>query len=149
MIWSNSILLFAIFNVSNLYVSKEFWAKLPIKFLCHWNGSRTSSHLKVFWLGLLTSAECSVKGVKTEWEQVWANVIRFAIYAMKSKQTYQSSKTMTMAWWLEVRYALQFWPVSCNLLPLYIHPICMAWHDMEWHVNYHTINYHTNYMVGL
>ena len=54
---------------------------------------------------------------------VGVNSIRFAIYAMKSKQTYQTSKTITMTWWLEVRYALQFVPVSCHLLPLCIHPL--------------------------
>ena len=37
----------------------------------------------------------SIKGVKTKWVQVWANLIRFAIYAVKSKQTYQTSKTIT------------------------------------------------------
>ena len=36
------------------------------------------------------------KGVKIEWVQVWTNSIRFAIYAVKSKQTYQTSKTITM-----------------------------------------------------
>ena len=39
-----------------------------------------------------------VKGVKTEWVQVWANSIHFAIYAVKSKQTYQTSKTITVTW---------------------------------------------------
>ena len=29
----------------------------------------------------------SIKGVKTKWVQVWANLIRFAIYAVKSNQT--------------------------------------------------------------
>ena len=37
-----------------------------------------------------------VKGVKTEWVQVWANSIHFTSYAMKSKQTYQTSKTITI-----------------------------------------------------
>ena len=65
----------------------------------------------------------SLKGVKTEWMQVWENSIHFAIYAMKSKQTYQTSKTIRMTWWSEARYALQFVPVSCHLLPLCIHPL--------------------------
>ena len=33
------------------------------------------------------SKVCNLKGVKTEWVQVWSNLIRFAIYAVKSKQT--------------------------------------------------------------
>ena len=53
-----------------------------------------------------------LKEVKTEWVQVWANSIRFAIYAVKSKQTYQTSNTITMTWRLEVKHALQFVPVS-------------------------------------
>ena len=40
----------------------------------------------------------ALKGVKTEGVQVWANLIRFAIYAVKSKQTYQTSKTIAMTW---------------------------------------------------
>ena len=38
---------------------------------------------------------CALNGVKTEWVHVWANSVRFAIYAVKSKQTYQTSKTIT------------------------------------------------------
>ena len=49
--------------------------------------------------------------------------ICFAIYGVKSKQTFQTSKTLTMMSWLEVRYALQFLPVRCHLLPLCIHPL--------------------------
>ena len=41
---------------------------------------------------------CFVKGVKTEWVQVWANSIYFAIDAVKSKQTYQTSKIITTTW---------------------------------------------------
>ena len=37
-----------------------------------------------------------LKGVKTEWVQVLANSIHFATYAVKSKQTYQTSKTITI-----------------------------------------------------
>ena len=62
----------------------------------------------------------ALKGVKTEWVQVLANSIRFAIYVVKSKQTYQTSKTITMTWWLEVRYALQLVPIRYHLLPLCI-----------------------------
>ena len=64
-----------------------------------------------------------LKGVKTKWVQVWTNLISFAGYAVKSKQTYQTSKTITMMWRLEVRYALQFMPVSFHLLPLCINPL--------------------------
>ena len=39
-----------------------------------------------------------LKGVKTEWVKVWENLICFAIYAMESKQTYQTFKTITMTW---------------------------------------------------
>ena len=67
--------------------------------------------------------QLSLKGVKTEWVQVWSNSIRFAIYTVKSKQTYQTFKTITMMWWFEVRYALQFVPVNCNLLSLCIYPL--------------------------
>ena len=51
------------------------------------------------WLGesLESIASAAIaKGVKTEWVQVWANLICFAIYAVKSKQTYQTSRTVTM-----------------------------------------------------
>ena len=85
----------------------------------------SAAHGEVGWLindSTLTHS-CgwlALKGVKTEWMQLWANWIHFAIYAVKSKQTYQTSKTTTMTRWLEVRYALQFMPVNCHLLPLYI-----------------------------
>ena len=40
-----------------------------------------------------------LKWVKTEWVQVWANSIHFVIYAVNSKETYQTSKIiMTMMW---------------------------------------------------
>jgi len=41
---------------------------------------------------------CTLKGLKTEWVQVWANSICFAIYGAKSKQTYETSETITMTW---------------------------------------------------
>ena len=81
------------------------------------------------WGSLLTQllrfarSQTRLKGVKTELVQVWANSIRFTISAVKSKQTYQPSKTITTTWWLEVKYALQFMPVSCHLLPLFIHTL--------------------------
>ena len=49
-------------------------------------------------LSLRAVKHCALKRVKKKWAQVWANSIRFATYAVKSKQTYQTSKTIAMTW---------------------------------------------------
>ena len=59
---------------------------------------RTGANFNNHVLRMITEGQSqrALKGVKTEWVQVGANSIRFAIYAMKSNQTYQTFKIITM-----------------------------------------------------
>ena len=65
-------------------------------YLCQSKDLITPQELSCHSIGIYLAT--ILKGVKTEWVQIWANSIGFAIYAIKSKQTYQTSKTIIMMW---------------------------------------------------